>query len=161
MDNSYLEKISLLTEYNPCKTYNRGDVVIHNAKVYKNIKNVKTPEPWDETKWKETDYESYVGKKKDSILHFENIIVKPEHWKKWTPKNGEKDTHKSYPYTARFRCEGVTAKTIPYVFFSTAEAQSGLYAPIATTGKNVIYIYAKKIPAEKICIPFVKCVEET
>lgn len=160
MGKKYLEAISLLKEYSPCKVYKKGDRVVHNSKVYRNVKPVTTPGEWNEKNWKETDYESYVGKK-EKVFQYENIVVKPEYWKEWTPKKGEEDTHKRYPYTARFKCEGVTSKTIPYVFFSSADALSGLYAPIATTGKNVIYIYARKKPTDKIYIPVVKCVEES
>lgn len=160
MKKSYMETISLLKEYNPNSDYKVGDKAIHDAKIYKCRKPVKAPMAWDKSCWKECPYESAVGVKKENILEFENLKLAPDRWREWEPDADRKRIHDEFPYRARLTCKGVSANMIPYILFSTADALSGLYAPIAESGKNVIYIYARKQPTEKMCIPSVKCVDE-
>ena len=161
MKRSYLKAISLLAEYNSGKCYKRGYRVVHDGGVYRCSVDIDTPEAWNKKHWKAESYGKYAGlKKNDVVEHYINVELCPEDWDKWEGTKDQQNLNDEYPYRASIKCEGVTDKMIPYVFFSSEDAVSGLYAPVSESGENVIYIYAKKAPTGKICIPCVKCVEQ-
>ena len=53
---------------------------------------------------------------------------------------------------------GVTADMIPSVVFSLTDSMSGIYAPIAETTTNGVYIYASEKPTAQITIPTIVCI---
>ena len=88
----------------------------------------------------------------EAILIFTDISVPVSSWKSDT-------TYETYPYKADISCEGVTADYKPDVVFDVAEATSGIYAPVASTGDGIVSIYASEIPSDAITIPSITCVK--
>ena len=64
-------------------------------------------------------------------------------------------TYADYPYRAAITVTGATPSLVPEVIFSPNDAISGNYAPVATTGIDTVYIYAKQEGAVEITIPTV------
>lgn len=87
---------------------------------------------------------------KNGILVFEDIYVVPNTFT-------EDATYAGYPYKADIICEGVTADYIPDVIFSNEYVLSGMLAPSAEAGSNIVTIYASEIPEDPISIPVIEC----
>ena len=86
------------------------------------------------------------------VLIFADTIIQKESW-------SEDTTYTNFPYKADISCEGVTADYKPDVVFDVAEATSGIYAPVASTGDGIVSIYASEIPSDAITIPSITCVK--
>lgn len=86
-------------------------------------------------------------------LTFQNKTVRIANWV-------EDSTYEDYPYRATVSCSGVDANYIPYVNFDVADAISGLFAPVANTASNKVYIYANRIPDSDITIPTIQCIRK-
>lgn len=56
--------------------------------------------------------------------------------------SSESDYFKDYPFRGTINCPGTTADYIPMVVFAPQDVDSGNYASVATSGANVVYIYA-------------------
>ena len=52
-------------------------------------------------------------------------------------------TYEDYPYKCDVSCSGVTSSYYAEVVFDTAEALSGNYAPVCSTGSSIVTIYSK------------------
>lgn len=83
------------------------------------------------------------------VLFLENVEISTLSWE-------EDPSYPDYPYSAKIVCQGVTENHFPNVVFSTIDANSGNFAPVTKTEKNLIYIYAKEIPADDITIPSIE-----
>lgn len=83
------------------------------------------------------------------ILFLENVEISTLSWE-------EDASYPDYPYSAKIVCQGVTENHFPNVVFSTIDANSGNFAPVTKTEKNLIYIYAKEIPTGDITIPSIE-----
>ena len=68
-------------------------------------------------------------------------------------------TYAAYPFAASIACSGVTANHVPEVVFGIAEATSGNFAPVATSGSGTVTIYAATKPTAAITLPSIKCVK--
>lgn len=68
-------------------------------------------------------------------------------------------TYAAYPYAASIACSGVTANHVPEVVFSAAEAASGNYAPVATSGSGTVKIYAATKPSAAITVQTITCIK--
>ena len=55
--------------------------------------------------------------------------------------SGASDYFEGYPYRGTITCSGTTADHIPLVVFSPADVDSGMYASVASSGANTVYIY--------------------
>ncbi|MCQ2594812.1 MAG: hypothetical protein MJ196_06065 [Treponemataceae bacterium] len=62
-----------------------------------------------------------------------------------------------YRYKAAIALAGVNDNYSPDVRFSLADAASGIFAPVADTTTDAIYIYASKVPANSVTIPVIIC----
>ena len=87
---------------------------------------------------------------KNGILIFEDVYIEPSAF-------AEDTTYTDYPYKADITCEGVTADYIPDVIFSNEDVLSGILAPSAEAGNNIVTIYASEIPEDPISIPVIEC----
>lgn len=83
------------------------------------------------------------------VLFLENVEISTLSWE-------EDPSYPDYPYSAKIVCQGVTENHFPNVVFSTIDANSGNFAPVTKTEKNLIYIYAKEIPVDDITIPSIE-----
>lgn len=83
-------------------------------------------------------------------LTFSQKAVAVSEWK-------ENSTYEDFPYRAAVTCNGVTANHFPIVVFSPADATSGLFAPVAETYSNGVYIYSKNKPEGTLTIPNIVC----
>lgn len=52
-------------------------------------------------------------------------------------------TYEDYPYKCDISCSGVNSSHYAEVVFDTAEALSGNYAPVCSTGSSIVTIYSK------------------
>lgn len=68
-------------------------------------------------------------------------------------------TYAAYPYAASITCSGVTASHVPEVVFGAAEAASGNYAPVATSGSGTVKIYAAEKPTAAITVQTITCIK--
>ena len=84
------------------------------------------------------------------ILHFSDKKTSS-----WTATSASLAWANDYPYTGAITCSGVTADHIPNVIFGYNELVSGNYAPYATTGTNIVYIYSKV--QSNVTIPTIYC----
>ena len=57
------------------------------------------------------------------------------------------NTYVDYPYKATITNSNVTANYTPFVVFSQETVSKGIYAQVAETSSNVIYIYASELPS--------------
>lgn len=87
---------------------------------------------------------------KNGILIFEDVYVASSAFT-------EDAAYAGYPYKADITCEGVTADYIPDVIFSNEDVLSGMLAPSAEAGSNIVTIYASEIPETPITIPVIEC----
>ena len=67
-------------------------------------------------------------------LSFSNVSASS-----WTSDN----TYADYGYKCDLSCSGVTSNMFAQVVFAPAQADSGNYATVCTTGTNVVTIYSK------------------
>lgn len=86
-------------------------------------------------------------------LTFQNKTVLVANW-------AEDSTYEDYPYRATLSCSGVDANYIPYVTFDAVDTISGIFAPIADTESNKVYIYANGVPESDIIIPTIQCIRK-
>lgn len=68
-------------------------------------------------------------------------------------------TYAAYPYAASIACSGVTASHVPEVVFGAAEAASGNYAPVASSGSGTVKIYAAEKPTAAITVQTITCIK--
>lgn len=68
-------------------------------------------------------------------------------------------TYAAYPFAASIACSGVTANHVPEVVFGAAEAVSGNYAPIASSGSGTVKIYAATKPTAAITVQTITCIK--
>lgn len=87
------------------------------------------------------------GSKRNVTL--KNVSVPPEAWEASTECEG-------FPFRAMISCPGITEESIPEVTFSFEDAISGVFAPVALTITDALYIYAKEIPEDTIIIETVE-----
>lgn len=87
-----------------------------------------------------------------SSLFFENVTVLSTDWV-------EDTTYEEFGYKADISCEGTTVDYFPEVVFSLAEAISGNYSPICSSGEGIVTIYAVDLPETDITIPTISCSE--
>ena len=87
-----------------------------------------------------------------NILTFENIQVA-------TTSFVEDTTYEEFGYRADIPCVGITDNYFPEVVFSLADATSGNYSPICSSGNGIVTIYAVDIPENDIIIPTISCSE--
>ena len=52
-------------------------------------------------------------------------------------------TYEDYPYKCDVSCSGINSSHYAEVVFDTAEALSGNYAPVCSTGSSIVTIYSK------------------
>lgn len=69
-------------------------------------------------------------------------------------------THDDYPFRATIPLKDVTANMIPDVYFSFADAVSGMFAPVSAAYKGGVYIYASEQPTLGMTIPAIICRKE-
>lgn len=69
-------------------------------------------------------------------------------------------THEGYPFRSSIPLKGVTANMIPDVYFSFADAVSGMFAPVSAAYKGGVYIYASEQPTLGMTIPAIICRKE-
>lgn len=74
----------------------------------------------------------------------------------WVDQSSDPDIA-DYPYRAAITTTGTTSDFSPDVRFDLDEAVSGIFAPIAVSDSNVVYIYASTVPASDITIPAIIC----
>lgn len=55
--------------------------------------------------------------------------------------SNESDYFQYYPYRGTINCSGVTSDYIPIVVFGPNDVDSGLYASVAKSDSNKVYIY--------------------
>lgn len=84
---------------------------------------------------------------------FTNVTVETTDW---VDQSSDPDIT-DYPYRAAVTTTGTTSDFSPDVRFDLDEAVSGIFAPIAVSDSNVVYIYASTIPASDITIPAIIC----
>lgn len=70
------------------------------------------------------------------------------------------NTHEDYPFRASIPLTGVTAKMIPDVYFSFADAVSGMFATVSGSYKGGVYIYASEQPTVGMTLPVIICRKE-
>ena len=68
-------------------------------------------------------------------------------------------TYAAYPFAASIACSGVTANHVPEVVFGAAEAASGNYAPVASSGSGTVKIYAATKPTAAITVQTITCIK--
>lgn len=90
---------------------------------------------------------------KKQILTFTNKTVATSAWT-------NVGTYADYPYRAAISCTGVDTNYVPNVTFGVTECSSGLYAPVAISASNIVYIYANAIPSTAITIPTIQCIRK-
>lgn len=90
---------------------------------------------------------------KKQILTFINKTVAVSAW-----VNDE--TYADYPYRAAISCTGVDTNYVPNVTFGVEECASALFAPVAMSAGNKIYIYANAVPDAAITIPTIQCIRK-
>lgn len=75
----------------------------------------------------------------------------------WTTHSDSEQNAAGYVRRAAVALSGVTANHSPDVRFSTADAVSGLYSPVADSYAGGVYIYATEAPGAAINIPSIIC----
>lgn len=55
------------SQYDPTATYQKDDYCMHEAKVYRALQDIDTPEEWDETHWTESDITDEIKRTANSI----------------------------------------------------------------------------------------------
>lgn len=90
---------------------------------------------------------------KKQILTFtnKNIAVAS-----WVPDT----TYAEYPYRASVTCSGVDANYVPNVIFDAMDCNEGIFAPVANSASNAVYIYANAKPSAAITIPTIQCIRK-
>lgn len=83
-------------------------------------------------------------------LQFNNISVKVSEFV-------SDATDEDYPFRASIPLEGVLESMIPEVFFSLADAKTGIFASVSETYHGGVYIYATDKPEDDIEIPTIIC----
>ena len=109
--------------------------------------------PTDTSRASQTDMTAAEGNitslqsgKENKKLVFSSVEVETTDW--------ESDaTYADFPYMATIAATDVTSGMIPEVIFDAPEAISGLYAPVASSGTDEIYIWACEVPGSDITIP--------
>lgn len=76
-----------------------------------------------------------ISNKQDKVLKFTNVVAS-----KWVADT----TQEGYEFRCDMTTVGVDETMYPDVVFSTADATSGNYAPIARTGNNMVSIWSKE-----------------
>lgn len=92
-------------------------------------------------------------KVKNQILTFQNKIG-------YAGTCYESGVLEDFPYQISVTCEGVDVNYVPYVTFDVKDAIAGIFAPVATTASNIIYIYSNEKITENINIPVVQCIRK-
>lgn len=85
-----------------------------------------------------------------SMLEFHNIVVPANAWV-------SSSTYAGFNYSASLNLTGVLSSHIPEVILDPAQATSGNYAPVATSGTDEVVIYARTQPSAAITIPTIIC----
>ena len=79
------------------------------------------------------------------MLKFENLTV--TNW-----GDVQNPPFADFPKRGTISCPGVKAAMFPIVSFDAADAISGILAPNAQCGSNVVYVYAADIPSSTVAV---------
>lgn len=69
-------------------------------------------------------------------------------------------TYSDYPYRAAIALSEISATYTPYVFFSEAAVETGIFSCKANSYASGVYIYASEVPAAVVVIDKIICIEE-
>lgn len=69
-------------------------------------------------------------------------------------------TYADYSYRAAVALSGISAIYTPYVMFSEAAAETGIFSRKANSYAGGVYIYASEIPSAAVAIDEIICIEE-
>jgi hypothetical protein len=94
--------------------------------------------------------EAYSEKK---AMRFHDVVVPASAFSSDT-------TDENFPFRASIPLKDVTANMIPDVYFSFADAVSGMFAPVSAAYKGGVYIYASEQPTLGMTIPAIICRKE-
>ena len=87
------------------------------------------------------------------VLLFSDITVLSSSWK-------SNIIYEDYPYVAELSLDGIEDSYVPYVIFGLEDAQSGTFAPVAQSAKNIIRIFANEQISKDITIPTIQCIRK-
>ena len=68
--------------------------------------------------------------------------------------------HKEVLEHYRTYLDGIEDSYVPYVIFGLEDAQSGTFAPVAQSAKNIIRIFANEQISKDITIPTIQCIRK-
>ena len=138
---------AVVPEYDNSQVYAVGTLCSHNGNMYRCKTAITVAEEWNSAHWEATSFTTLLSEKENVILTKTNISVATNAWGSWVYQSGEQTLHDAYPYRASVSCSGATSAMIPEVVFDYDALTTGNLAPIATSGTNLVYIYAKAIPS--------------
>lgn len=94
---------------------------------------------------------SASSKETNMVILKENVSVSTSAWT-------SSSTYTDFPFKADISITGCTDEHIPDVYFSLADASSGIFSPIVSATSGKITIWATEKPTKTITIPTIKLV---
>lgn len=87
------------------------------------------------------------------IKTYTDVVVKTGAWESDT-------TYDDYPFRAKISFSMNLTNYVPYISFSLTDNMEGIYAPIAKSVYEGVYIWASEKPATDITIPTIQCIRK-
>lgn len=138
---------AVVPEYDNAQVYAVGALCSYDGNMYRCITAITVAEDWNPAHWESTSITALLNEKENVILMFTNKTVATNAWGSWVYQSGEQTLHDAYPFRATVSCSGATATMLPEVTFDYDALATGNLAPIASSGANCVYIYAKTRPS--------------
>lgn len=162
-NNNVLRQISLAKVSIPAGTVSLSPSMLTDERLDSEVCGIVTDSVSIDTSVMQNQFEVFLNAIQDELqsieagagvelskLHFADVLVSA---------NGftNTGTHAEYPYRVSVTLEGVTSTMLPDVAFGLADAEAGLFAPVAETYNGGIFLYAHEVPDSDVTIPNIIC----